>query len=104
MGGGDGEGRFPGAVALGWLSAERAGDFHKNFGMRIDHLLVTAALAERVVRSEIDRVARKGKPAPSDHAPVIVDLDEAGTPLDAGWSGAEERIAARRRPTSRRGA
>ena len=38
----------------------RAGNFHKNFGMRIDHMLVTAALKPRVVWAEIDREARKG--------------------------------------------
>lgn len=75
----------------------RAGNFHKNFGMRIDHLLVTAPLAKRIVWSEIDREARKGKPVPSDHAPVVIDLDEPGCPFDAGWAAAEERIAARRR-------
>ena len=75
----------------------RAGNFHKNYGMRIDHLLVTDALARRVVWAEIDREARKGKPIPSDHAPLLIDVDEPGQPLDAGWSGAEGRIAARRR-------
>jgi len=75
----------------------RAGNFHKNFGMRIDHLLVTAPVAGRVVWAEIDREARKGKPIPSDHAPVIIDLDEPGTALDAGWEGAAARIAARRK-------
>jgi exodeoxyribonuclease-3 len=75
----------------------RAGNFHKNFGMRIDHLLVTAPLAKRIVWAEIDREARKGKPVPSDHAPVVIDLDEPGRPFDAGWAAAEERIAARRR-------
>jgi exodeoxyribonuclease-3 len=74
----------------------RAGAFHKNFGMRIDHLLVTAPVAARVVWTEIDREARKGKPTPSDHAPVIIDLDAPGAPIDAGWKSAEERIAARR--------
>src|SRR5262249_57260416 len=44
----------------------RAGAFHKNFGMRIDHLLVTRSLSPRVVAAEIDREARKGKPIPSD--------------------------------------
>lgn len=73
----------------------RAGDFHKNFGMRIDHLLVTAPLAPRVVFAEIDREARKGKPTPSDHAPVLIDLDAPGTPVEAGWAAAEQRIAAR---------
>jgi len=63
----------------------RAGNFHKNFGMRIDHLLVTAPVAERVVWAEIDREARKGKPVPSDHAPLVIDLDHPGTHFDAAW-------------------
>ena len=75
----------------------RAGDFHKNLGLRIDHLLVTEPLVPRVVWAEIDREARKGKPTPSDHAPVLVDLDEPGRPIDPGWSGADARFAARRR-------
>ena len=74
----------------------RAGNFHKNFGMRIDHLLVSAPLAERAVWSEIDREARKGKPIPSDHAPLVIDIDAPGCHFDAGWASAEERIAARR--------
>jgi len=74
----------------------RAGDFHKNFGMRIDHLLATHPVAERTVWAEIDREARKGKPTPSDHAPVIMDVDQPGQPLDAGWTGADQRIAMRR--------
>ena len=75
----------------------RQGHFHKNMGMRIDHLLVTAALAERVVWAEIDREARKGNPIPSDHAPLLIDIDQDGVPIDAGWEGAMERIAARTR-------
>ena len=74
----------------------RAGNFHKNYGMRIDHLLVSRPLAARVVWAEIDREARKGKPIPSDHAPVLLDLDEPGAPIDAGWSDADARIAERR--------
>jgi exodeoxyribonuclease-3 len=74
----------------------RAGNFHKNFGMRIDHLLVSPPLAGRVVWSEIDREARKGKPIPSDHAPLVIDIDEPGTAFDAGWASAEGRIAVRR--------
>jgi exodeoxyribonuclease III len=73
----------------------RAGHFHKNFGMRIDHLLVSAPLRDRVVWAEIDREARKGKPIPSDHAPLVMDLDTPGCSFDAGWSSAEGRIAAR---------
>ena len=74
----------------------RAGMFHKNYGMRIDHLLVSDPLAKRVVAAEIDREARKGKPIPSDHAPLLIDVDMPGRAFDAGWSSAEGRIAARR--------
>ncbi|HEY3121703.1 MAG TPA: exodeoxyribonuclease III [Vicinamibacteria bacterium] len=75
----------------------RAGNFHKNFGMRIDHLLVTAPLQKRTVWAEIDREARKGKPVPSDHAPLAIDIDGPGSAFDAGWASADERIAARLR-------
>jgi exodeoxyribonuclease III len=74
----------------------RAGNFHKNFGMRIDHLLVSTPLKLRVVWAEIDREARKGKPLPSDHAPLVVDIDAPGHPFDAGWASADVRIAGRR--------
>ncbi|HZU83870.1 MAG TPA: exodeoxyribonuclease III [Polyangiaceae bacterium] len=79
----------------------RAGDFHRNVGMRIDHLLVAPSVARRTVLAEIDREARKGRPTPSDHAPVVVDLDAPGRPFDAGWAGADERIAARRRASAK---
>ena len=52
----------------------RAGAFHRGWGLRIDLILVTATLGERVTQVVIDREARKGS-KPSDHAPVIVDLD-----------------------------
>jgi len=74
----------------------RAGDFHRNVGMRIDHLLVSPEVAARTVFAEIDREARKGKPIPSDHAPVVVDLDTPGHAFEAGWASADGRIAARR--------
>lgn len=74
----------------------RAGNFHKNFGMRIDHLLVTTPIKTRVVWAEIDREARKGKPVPSDHAPLVIDLDSPGHAFDAGWTSADQRIAGRR--------
>ncbi len=76
----------------------RAGMFHRNQGMRIDLLYATAPVAARVVWTEIDREARKGPPTPSDHAPVVIDLDEAGREFDPGWTGALERIAARTKP------
>jgi exodeoxyribonuclease III len=54
----------------------RAGMFHRDLGMRIDLVLATVPVAERVRAAWVDRHARKGS-GPSDHAPVIVDLDEA---------------------------
>ena len=54
----------------------RAGMFHQDLGMRIDLILAGGPVAERVRAAWVDRHARKGS-GPSDHAPVIVDLDEA---------------------------
>ncbi len=76
----------------------RAGMFHKNNGMRIDHLLVSLPIAGRIVGAEIDRDARKGPPIPSDHAPLLLDLDAPGRLVDPDWAGALARIAARTRP------
>jgi exodeoxyribonuclease-3 len=53
----------------------RAGDFHMGRGMRIDLVLGTSSVAQRCSFAIIDRNARKGQ-QPSDHAPVIVDLDD----------------------------
>ena len=54
----------------------RAGMFHKDLGMRIAVILAGADLLPRVAAAFVDRRARKGS-KPSDHAPVIVDLDVA---------------------------
>ncbi|HWX74180.1 MAG TPA: exodeoxyribonuclease III [Solirubrobacteraceae bacterium] len=54
----------------------RAGMFHQDLGMRIDLVLASSAVSERVRAAWVDRQARKGS-GPSDHAPVMVDLDEA---------------------------
>jgi len=54
----------------------RAGMFHQDLGMRIDLVLAGGPVADRVRAAWVDRHARKGS-GPSDHAPVIVDLDEA---------------------------
>jgi exodeoxyribonuclease-3 len=50
--------------------------FHQDLGMRIDLVLASNPLADRVRAAWVDRQARKGT-GPSDHAPVIVDLDDA---------------------------
>jgi exodeoxyribonuclease-3 len=55
----------------------RAGDFHQHRGMRIDLALLSWPLADRVTWAIVDRNARKGK-LPSDHAPLVVDLDWPG--------------------------
>ena len=47
--------------------------FPRNHGLRIDHLLATRPLTERLAAADIDRDARKGK-KPSDHAPVWAEL------------------------------
>jgi exodeoxyribonuclease-3 len=54
----------------------RAGMFHRDLGMRIDLVLASDPVAARVAAAWVDRQARKGR-GPSDHAPVIVDLDDA---------------------------
>lgn len=48
--------------------------FRRNQGLRIDHILVSAALKARVTACEIDRLPRKNE-RPSDHAPVVVTID-----------------------------
>ena len=68
--------RFPDTERLYSWWDYRAGNFHKGIGMRIDLVLGSASVAERVRWALIDRNARKGK-GPSDHAPVVVDLVDA---------------------------
>ncbi len=89
--------RQPATDRFSWYDY-RAGMFHRNEGMRIDLLYGTRSVAQRVVWAEIDREARKGPPTPSDHAPVVIDLDELGRPFDAGWDEALARISKRTKP------
>jgi exodeoxyribonuclease-3 len=67
--------RWPGRRVFSYWDY-RAGMFHQALGMRIDLGHAGDAVASRVAAAWVDRHARKGK-GPSDHAPVIVDLDEA---------------------------
>ena len=67
--------RWPGERVFSYWDY-RAGMFHQDLGMRIDLVLAGVPVAERVQAAWVDRQARKGS-GPSDHAPVIVDLDEA---------------------------
>jgi exodeoxyribonuclease-3 len=43
--------------------------------LRIDHILLSKALAARCTSCRIDRNARKGE-KPSDHAPVVAEIDD----------------------------
>lgn len=52
----------------------RAGAFHRNHGLRIDHILCSAALAPKCRGCRIDIEPRKHE-RPSDHAPVIAEFD-----------------------------
>jgi exodeoxyribonuclease-3 len=89
--------RQPATDRFSWYDY-RAGMFHRNEGMRIDLLYGSRPVADRVVWAEIDREARKGPPTPSDHAPVLIDLDEPGRAFDAGWEDALARVRQRTKP------
>lgn len=52
----------------------RMGAFRRNFGLRIDHLLISEALVARTTGCHVDKAPRKLE-RPSDHAPVVLDLD-----------------------------
>lgn len=61
----------------------RAGSFHKDLGLRIDLAMLDHDTLARVFRMGVDRTFRKNGPdgsKPSDHAPLVVDLDGPGAP------------------------
>jgi exodeoxyribonuclease-3 len=83
---------FARLLAQGWLDALRAvhpdetvytfwdyfrNAWGRNAGLRIDHLLLSPAAAARLVTADVDRDVR-GREKASDHAPVWVELAEAG--------------------------
>ena len=51
----------------------RMNAFRRNMGLRIDHILLSAALAKSCKSCVIDKEARKQE-RPSDHAPVMVEF------------------------------
>lgn len=57
----------------------RAAGFRRNLGLRIDHILVSAALAQACRASSIDVEPRRLE-RPSDHAPAVAEFDCADTP------------------------
>jgi exodeoxyribonuclease-3 len=68
--------RNPDKQAFSWWDY-RAGAFPRGQGLRIDFLLTTGCVVPRLRSAEIDRDYRKKKEGltPSDHAPVLIDLD-----------------------------
>ena len=66
----------PDEQAFSWWDY-RGGAFHRKMGLRIDFLLATRSVLARVRSVEIDRDYRKKQEGltPSDHAPVIADLE-----------------------------
>jgi len=58
--------------SFSWWDYRDSG-FRRNHGLRIDHVLVSTALKERVSGCQIDREPRKNE-RPSDHAPVVLEL------------------------------
>jgi exodeoxyribonuclease-3 len=67
--------RFPDTQAFSWWDY-RGGAFHRKQGLRIDFLLATPGVLQRVQAVEIDREYRKKHDGltPSDHAPVLAHL------------------------------
>ena len=53
----------------------RMNQFKRNMGLRIDHILLSAALAQNAKASVIDKPVR-AQERPSDHAPVITEVGE----------------------------
>ena len=64
----------PDDVGFTWWDY-RAGHFHKKMGLRIDYVLVAERLTGALISCGIDRNYRKGKPTPSDHAPLLCTLN-----------------------------
>lgn len=52
----------------------RAAGFRRNLGLRIDHILLSAPLAERCTACQVDKAPRKLE-RPSDHAPVVAEIN-----------------------------
>ena len=51
----------------------QAGAWPRDSGLRIDHILLSADVAERLVSAAPDRMERD-RPQPSDHVPVLAEL------------------------------
>ena len=83
---------FHGLLAQGWTDAVRAlhpgeriytfwdyfrNAWARNAGLRIDHLLLSPSIADRLVAANVDRQVRGWEKA-SDHAPTWIELGDGG--------------------------
>jgi exodeoxyribonuclease III len=79
----------------------RGGAFHKGFGLRIDVVLASADLASAVTAARIDREFRKPSTVPeskpSDHAPLVVELNRVLSPGPTATDDAVAAVADHRR-------
>lgn len=68
--------RYPDIPGLFTFWDYQAGSFHQRRGMRIDHILATNPLSEKLEWVLLDRNARKnrGDLKPSDHAPLTAEF------------------------------
>ena len=64
---------FPKGRIYSWWDY-RGGGFQRNNGLRIDHIWASPALADKVIGARVDK-AERGKDNPSDHVPVVVELE-----------------------------
>ncbi len=64
--------KFPSKVEFTWWDYRNLG-FQKNLGLRIDLILATQPMIERLEKIYVDRDERKGE-KPSDHAPIIAEF------------------------------
>ncbi len=63
------------AKTYSWWDYRMLG-FQRNKGLRIDHILLTASLSQLCTSSIVDREMRKVE-RPSDHAPVVAEINLA---------------------------
>jgi exodeoxyribonuclease-3 len=65
---------YPDSEGLYTFWDYRQGSFYKRHGMRIDFILSTDSLMDKLETVMVDRNARKGE-KPSDHAPLLADFN-----------------------------
>jgi exodeoxyribonuclease III len=97
-------------LAQGWTDAVRAlhpgeriytfwdyfrNAWGRNAGLRIDHLLLSPSIVDRLVAAHVDRQVRGWEKA-SDHAPTWIELGDAGRRFDQCGSSSQELRLARR--------